>query len=673
VTLLSALCRAAHLGSLTLVVGAFAFLLLVARPAFRQTEDLDAELDALDRRLLRLAAWGLLAAGTSALAWLVVQAAVVTGAAPTLEAVRGVLTGTQFGRTWLLRVGLLALLAAFLVFRERERDGRDWTALRLQGLLLGAAGAAGLAWAGHAAATEDAWRLWHLGADALHLTATGVWLGGLLPLALLLGRVPAEADAAWRAVVGRAVRRFSTVGLASVGTLVLTGAVNVRVLVGGVAPLVGTDYGRLLLAKLALLLPLIALAAVNLLRLRPRLSAGRPGFGAALARLRRNVLAEAGLGAAIVALAATLGLTPPARHVQPTWPFPFRLSWEATRDAPGRDLWLVAGGLLALVGAAALAYAAWRQWRPRWALALGLAGGAYGLWAALSPLAIDAYPTTYLRPAVPYTALSVASGARLYDLHCALCHGAAGYGDGPAAASLPRRPADLTARHTADHTAGDLFWWLTHGIKGSPMPGFGDRLSEEERWDLVNYLRALAAAEEARLLGPVADPDPRLVAPDFTFGAGVGPSDTLKDHRGWAMVHLVLFRLPDSLPRLAQLEQAWTEIGRGGARVLAVPTRDADRIYRLLGARAAAFAIAVDGSPEIAATYGLFRRTLEGDALRPPPPHMEFLIDRQGYIRARWIPGEGLPGWEEIPRLLREVERLDREAPRAPAPDDHVH
>jgi len=42
---------------------------------------------------------------------------------------------------------------------------------------------------------------------------------------------------------------------------------------------------------------------------------------------------------------------------------------------------------------------------------------------------------------------------------------------------------------------------VTHGIRGSPMPGFEDRLSEEERWDLINFLRALAAAEGARWIG----------------------------------------------------------------------------------------------------------------------------------------------------------------------------
>jgi putative copper resistance protein D len=88
--------------------------------------------------------------------------------------------------------------------------------------------------------------------------------------------------------------------------------------------------------------------------------------------------------------------------------------------------------------------------------------------------------------------------------------------------------------------------------------------------------------------------------------------------------------------------------------------------------RAANLSVVIDGSQEIVETYTLFRRTLASEGLPPIPPHTEFLIDRQGYIRARWIPGEG-QGWAEIPRLLKEVERLATEAPRAPAPEEHVH
>lgn len=623
--------RALHLGALALLVGAFAFILLVARPAFKQGgPERRSAFEDLDRLLIRLSLCSLLIALGSGTLWFWAQAAIVAGKplrqALTPDVLGSVLTRTQFGHVWQLRLALALLLGGFLLFREREQDAKDWIALRLEGLILAGALLAALAWAGHAAATREQVRLLHLAADSLHLLAAGVWLGGLPLLFLLLTRAVRALDPAWAAVSREATRRFSVLGLVSVGTLILTGAVNSWILVGNFPPLVGTAYGRLLLLKLGLLLPLIWIAARNLLRLKPQLLAAQASGPAEtlrelLRRLARNVTAEACLGATILVIVGALGITPPALHTQPSWPFPFRLSWEAKKNLP---------------------------------------------------LAVDAYPTTYLRPAVPYSALSVAKGAHLYEQHCALCHGTNGYGDGTAAPRLSKKPADLTAKHTADHTAGDLFWWLTHGIKASPMPGFGDRLSSEERWDLINFLRALSAAEQARTLGPLVDPEPWLVAPDFTFGIGVGPAETLKDHRGWAMVHLVLFTLPGSLPRLEELDRAWNQIGLAGARVLAVPMRDAPQIYRKLGAHAANYPIVVDGNQEIVESYALLRRTLAAEGVPPLPTHMEFLIDRQGYVRARWIPGEP-PGWGEIPRLVKEINLLDKEAPRAPAPDDHVH
>ena len=99
-----------------------------------------------------------------------------------------------------------------------------------------------------------------------------------------------------------------------------------------------------------------------------------------------------------------------------------------------------------------------------------------GLALALPPLAVDAYPTTYVRPTVAYTAASIVRGHALYRDHCESCHGPGGVSDGAAATGLTPQPADLTGRRVADHTAGDLFWWLTYGVRRSVMPGFGDRL-----------------------------------------------------------------------------------------------------------------------------------------------------------------------------------------------------
>jgi mono/diheme cytochrome c family protein len=70
-----------------------------------------------------------------------------------------------------------------------------------------------------------------------------------------------------------------------------------------------------------------------------------------------------------------------------------------------------------------------------------------------------------------------------------VCHGAQGHGDGPAARGLRPAPADLTV-HVPLHTEGELWWWITNGIAGTPMPAWKAVLTDEERWHLVNYLEA---------------------------------------------------------------------------------------------------------------------------------------------------------------------------------------
>jgi mono/diheme cytochrome c family protein len=114
-------------------------------------------------------------------------------------------------------------------------------------------------------------------------------------------------------------------------------------------------------------------------------------------------------------------------------------------------------------------------------------GGGLGL----SVVLVDAYPTTYMPNPVPRQAAVVKRGAALFQTHCKVCHGEEGRGDGPGAAGLNPKPADLTAEHVDDHTDGDIFWWLNYGIAGTAMPSFETTLSDVERWELIHYIRSL--------------------------------------------------------------------------------------------------------------------------------------------------------------------------------------
>jgi len=136
------LVRWAHVLAASLVVGVFAFLVLVGRPAARAAgPEALARFAGLDARLVRLGGWALGLALASGGLDLWRQLSVATGLglreSLTPEAVEALLFQTRYGAVWLLRHGLLALLGVFLVFREEPENGADRLALRLEGLALG--------------------------------------------------------------------------------------------------------------------------------------------------------------------------------------------------------------------------------------------------------------------------------------------------------------------------------------------------------------------------------------------------------------------------------------------------------------------------------------------------------------------------------------------------------
>jgi putative copper export protein/mono/diheme cytochrome c family protein len=673
VTAAAAAVRWAHLLSTFLLVGIFGLTLLAGRATHPTPRAWEARMLAWSRR----AALAALGSGVLLLGLQAAHVAGRIGAALEPSAWVGVLLSTQFGAVWLFRTGVILLLAALLFLREREDSTADWATLRVEGWLFAAGAAGALAWAGHAAAVEPSGGL-ALAADLLHLVAAGVWLGALAPLAALLRAAATLAGADGRPHAVLVVRRFSQLALTAMLILIATGLWNTWMQVGDLPSLIGTRYGWLLLAKLALLAPILGLAAVNRRRLLPALSGeavavGRP----AMTRLARFVSFECLLALAIVAVVAALGVTPPGRHDAPWWPLSYRLSWEATGGLPGVRMRFLIGSQIAVVGLLALAVAMVIARSRLLAGASGLLLLAIGLGTALPPLSVDAYPTTFQRTTVPYHASSISRGLEIYRSRCAACHGVAGWGDGPAGAGLPRKPADLTAAHTAQHTAGDMFWWISRGIPAAGMPGFAGTLSDDDSWDLVNFIRALSAADGARILSPAVEPNrPRVIAPDATIVLGPMPARSLKEFRGTRSVLFVFFTLPDSMRRLDVLARSYETIQALGAEIVAVPLDGgAGVLTRLGGEPPIYFTVATDGTDEIARAYGLFRRTLSPEGMTPDPPmpsHMELLIDRAGYLRARWIPGDGGPGWASLPALVAELQQLNRETP-APPPPEHVH
>ena len=232
------------------------------------------------------------------------------GAAFSQGAVWSVLSDTDFGHAWIARLGFaIGLAGALLIAGSKPRLQSTGHTIALVLLAAGLVGS--LAFAGHAAAGTGAEGMVQLGSDILHLIVAAAWVGALVPLALLLGL--AKCDEPSIAVARAATVRFSSLGVVSVGILVATGIVNGWILSGSMAALVGTDYGRLLLLKIAVFCVMLTVAGINRLWLTPRLVEAMDADLAAdtLHRLRRNSLIEATLGAIVVAIVGVLGMLPP--------------------------------------------------------------------------------------------------------------------------------------------------------------------------------------------------------------------------------------------------------------------------------------------------------------------------------------------------------------------------
>ena len=99
-------------------------------------------------------------------------------------------------------------------------------------------------------------------------------------------------------------------------------------------------------------------------------------------------------------------------------------------------------------------------------------------------------PSAAKKNPIQSTQDSVGAGQKIYSKTCAMCHGKTGDADGPAVIELNIHPAKLSDPQLARESDGSLFWKITTGKK--PMPAYGKRLSETDRWNLVNYVRTLS-------------------------------------------------------------------------------------------------------------------------------------------------------------------------------------
>ncbi|CAN2532777.1 hypothetical+protein [Methylocapsa aurea] len=539
------------------------------------------------------------------------------------------ISGTVIGKAWVATQMLAAVFAAATLVRLRVSN--LW--LDRATLGLGLAVLAVVSVTGHA--VDDSLPIYTQLSFPFHTLAGLTWIGGLLGLVywMLTGRGK-PPEVAWRLA-----ERWSLIAKAAMVIVLISGLILAWETVGGFGLMLATPYGRLLTVKLALLCSALLLA-LSLARYLT-LSSSKKDFDFAWYSKIGGVEGACALGLLFVAgWIATI--TPAAHETNVYWPLPFRVTYAGTwglKVIPWIDptwQWGVGGAVLAAIAALAwfapaLVAAAGLtpppqlgQWRKYATSALALAAVVSGTVS----LSVQSYPETYTDPPIAYTAASVKRGYETFQANCTGCHGVTGEGNGPMAKGLKVPPADLTAPHVATHTLGDIFHWLTYGGQSGVMPPFGDAISEDERWDIINFLTVLSNSNQSRFLSPKGV-IPWLVAPNFALDDPKAETDDIEKLRG--------------VPTLVSFARCKPE--------------DADFAVRVASLNAAAEAVKAMGAHHVTDYFG--ECPTDPDALTPSHkeateltyslinhyldepvineiPEGHFLIDRSGYVRARF-------------------------------------
>jgi mono/diheme cytochrome c family protein len=299
---------------------------------------------------------------------------------------------------------------------------------------------------------------------------------------------------------------------------------------------------------------------------------------------------------------------------------------------------VVIGAAIALMGAALLGRRLRLVALAVLVLALVLCG------PSLTLLTVEAYPTSFQTSPTNFSAASIARGRAVFAENCVACHGPEAEGDGPAAAALRIKPADLTMPHLWEHTDGEMFWWLSHGVDdpegGMAMPGFANVLSAEDRWAVIDFVRAhnagLAMRRDTTFDVPIS-------APTFPVTCRDAAVSTMAELRGHA-VHVVAGEAaapPQSGPSIITLALRDKASPGPGACVAATPA--AWDAYAVLA--------------------GLPSDKLAG---------AEFLVDPNGWLRAVHRP-DAPGGWHTTDDLIAAVRGIDANPIQQLSGGSHEH
>ncbi|PTQ78165.1 putative copper resistance protein D [Nitrosomonas oligotropha] len=583
---------------------------------------------------------------------------------------------TQIGHIWSARM-LFAVLMFYAVVKMQSSSRTRghyalWAVLAALPLIAGTL-------MSHSSADEMSFTA--IAPYAIHILLAGIWFGALPAFLLILLHLRKEMGfTATQTAVGY-LKKFSALALPVMLLLMITGViVTDRLVDEKYYALVASAYGWLLNFKLTILAIILVIAYQARNRWLPLLERSENEHSRdSTVHLTQWVRIEFVLALLLLLFATVLANTLPAKHAMvENWPYPFRFSIDATWDQPDVQDKVWSGIVLFVIALGTI----WLGIRLHWSRVVKiLVPGVLGISSmalALPPLAVEAFPETYKKPTVPIDAISIVAGAHLYAENCVNCHGPQGKGTKPVADPDLRDPTDLlTQEHTAKYTVGNVFHQLSSGIPGTEMPGYADKLSEEERWDLINFLHAMSRGFDARLLGSMIVPEtPAIASPVFNYTASDGSSGNLKDFRLQKNVLMVLFAWPQAKDRFFQLAASYDRIRDLNTEILAVPIHPLTDAQLQQITEIAPFPIVTEGWQEIKDTYWWYRRVrvvpdLSGKGMFPQ--HMEFVTDRFGYLRARWVAQfEGF-GWQNVGALTLQLTQLNQEGEIMPPPGEHAH
>lgn len=325
-------------------------------------------------------------------------------------------------------------------------------------------------------------------------------------------------------------------------------------------------------------------------------------------------------------------------HGQPAWPFSHRLSGEVMLidRSVARQLLSALGWSAAALLSVSIALV-WRHGRVAMLL-IAVVIVFFTSWPDRQLLLAPAEPTSFHVSPSDFSAAAIVHGKQLYDQRCAACHAADGKGDTPLALSAPVAPPNLAGGLLWRRADGELFWKIAYGMHDRhgaiTMPGFTRQLTDNDLWDLIDFMKANAAGASIRDIGAWDQPIP---LPALASGCEQSPPTSVASSNPWRgqRVRLVLasakqpasFPLDD--PRLRSVILA------DGAVALPASHAGAPAIDCLMHSDAAWQALSI--------ITGIDADKLAGTQL---------LTDRDGWLRARKLADDN-GNWSESDILCR--------------------